>query len=515
MGVENNMDISKNASQNNFFSFRPFALLVLFITAFPIQSLAQNGAGIPGSPTMIKLNKEWRPMHESEAKQRGRDRFNKNKYGMFIHWGLYSQVGGVWKGKTMEEEGNGPLVAEWVMRRKEIPRTEYAKLADTFNPDNFDAKEWVAIAKAAGMKYIVITSKHHDGFALFDSAVSDFNAVDGTPFGRDIIQELSEASKEAGIAFGVYYSHALDWRDGGDAGWKDHAPENPLMQRALFINHFDPSPLSFKDYIDKKSLPQVRELIARYELSQIWFDTPVYIPPEYSLEFYKTVYDANPEILVSQRVGNGFGDIGTPGDNVIPSEASANTWEGIATTNHSWGYKSYDNDWKSPVELLYWLVENVSKGGNFLLNVGPDGSGTIPAESVNSLRTVGSWLKVNGEAIYDTNPWEVNHEGPTQLDVRSPEYKKNAKKLLDFKSNDFWFTEKSGKVYVIALARPETAKIAIQSLHGKPVQSIRVLGESGKVSWSQGEQSLDVSLPALESTTTGYVLEVTFQTKTK
>ena len=212
----------------------------------------------------------------------------------------------------------------------------------------FDADEWVAIAQAAGMNYMVITSKHHDGFALFDSEVSDYNIVDATPFGRDVIKELEEATKKAGMSFGVYYSHSVDWHDGGDGGYKDYVTDPPT--RWLMANTWDPHPRSYEEYLDVKALPQTQELLDNYDLSQIWFDFPAYIPEERSIQFYKTVYDANPEILVNSRVGNDFGDIGVPGDNIIPSESSDNTWEGIATTNHSWGYKSYDNDWKSPIE---------------------------------------------------------------------------------------------------------------------------------------------------------------------
>ena len=337
--------------------------VVIFLLGYSASFLAAagvNGSGIPGSPEMVKLHKQWKPLNSSSAKQRGRERFNANKYGMFIHWGLYSQCGGVWKGERMEEGGTGPKVAEWIMRRKEIPREEYATLADSFNPTKFDADEWVSIAKAAGMKYMVITSKHHDGFALFDSKVSDFNAVKATPFGRDVIRELEQACERGGIAFGVYYSHALDWRDGGDSGMKDFCYDDPPKQ-AMFVNNFDPAAITFSDYITNKSLPQVEELVSNYNLSEIWLDTPIYIPPDFSFKFYTTIYRANPEILVSQRIGNEFGDIGTPGDNVIPDEASENTWEGIATTNNSWGFKSYDKDWKSPQETLFWLLEKDRK----------------------------------------------------------------------------------------------------------------------------------------------------------
>ncbi|WNC68213.1 alpha-L-fucosidase [Thalassotalea nanhaiensis] len=468
-----------------------------------------EGSGIPCSTEMKTLTQEWKELNSSAAKQKGRDRFNKNKYGMFIHWGLYSTFGGVYKGEKMEDGGTGPRVAEWIMRRKEIPRAEYEKHAKNFNPQKFNADEWVAIAKAAGMKYIVMGSKHHEGFAMFDSKVSDFNIVDATPFGRDAIKEMEIAAKKAGLDFGVYYSNALDWRSGGDSGLKDYGPAPGIKaRRALFVNNFDPSPVSYDDYIKNKSLPQVKELLANYDLSQIWFDTPIYIPPKHSMEFYQTVYEANPEILVNARIGNGFGDIGTPGDNVIPDKASSNTWEGIATTNHSWGFKSYDTDWKSPKETLYWLIANVSKGGNFLLNVGPDSDGVIPKESADILKQVGQWLTVNGEAIYDSKPWKVGHEGPTKISMKGTKHRSENKVTFDFKENDFWFTQKENKLYVVSFKKPEANNISVKSLKGLDIKNIKVLGQEGEVTWKNASDAVAIKLPNLVNQTIGYALEV-------
>ena len=488
--------------------FIGFTVLAAFA---PLCSHATGpwGSGVPGSPEMLELEAKWRPMATSAAKQRGHQRFKENKYGMFIHWGLYSTLGGVYKGKKMSEGGTGPLVAEWIMRRKEIPRAEYAKLANGFNPVLFDADEWVAVAKAAGMRYMVITSKHHDGFALFDSEVSEFNAVDATPFGRDIIRELEQACKRAGIDFGVYYSHALDWRDGGDSGIKDYGPAKP--KKKVFANYFDPAPVKFDEYIANKALPQVRELVANYELTEVWFDTPIYIPAQDSFDFYKTVYDANPETLVNQRIGNHFGDFGIPGDNVIPDAISEHAWECVATTNNSWGYKSYDDDWKSPIEILYWLVANASKGGNLLLNVGPDGNGVIPPEAVASLHAVGDWLKVNGEAIYGSKPWRVDHEGSANLRMEGTEHRRKAKADLrfDFGDDDFWFTEKDNKVYVIALGSPEGRTVLVKSLKGEPILKVRLLGRWwGRLKWRETGEGIEVQLPKLKKGRIGYVLEV-------
>ena len=471
-----------------------------------VYAAGVNGSGIPGSPEMIKFQALWKTMNASVDKQIGIDRFNENKYGMFIHWGLYSQCGGIWKGKRMEDGGNGPLVAEWIMRRKEIPRKEYAKLAKTFNPIKFDPDEWASIAKEAGMNYMVITSKHHDGFALFDSKIDDFNVVQATPFKRDIIRELEGACKKQGIAFGVYYSHALDWRSGGDSGMKDYGPENPKQN--LFPNYFDPSPVKFDDYITNKSLPQVKELVNNYDLTEVWLDTPIYIPPHHSFSFYKEIYEANPQILVNQRVGNGFGDIGIPGDNIIPDKASDTTWEGIATTNNSWGFKSYDVDWKSPKETLYWLIANVSKGGNFLLNVGPDGSGIIPPKSVENLLEVGKWLKVNGQAVYGTRPWKVVHEGPTDIIIKGTSHRSKSGFVFDFKPDDFWFTKKDNKVYVIALSKPKDNRILIKSLKGTAVSKISILGISEEIVWKKKVSGLEITLPNMPNSSLGYALEI-------
>lgn len=468
-----------------------------------------EGSGIPCSSKMKELTAQLEKLTSSVDKQRGREKFNKNKYGMFIHWGLYSSLGGIYKGKKMEDGGTGPTIAEWIMRRKEIPRSEYEKLAKDFNPQHFNAHEWVALAKAAGMKYIIMGSKHHEGFAMFKSQVSDFNIVDATPFGRDPIKEMEIAAKKAGLDFGVYYSNSLDWRDGGDGGMKDYGPGPGIKpRRAPMPNNWDPAPVSFDDYIENKSIPQVKELLANYDLSQIWFDTPIYIPPEHSMAFYKTVYQANPEILVNARIGNGFGDIGTPGDNVIPDKASSNTWEGIATTNHTWGYSSYDHDWKSSKELLYWLVENVSKGGNFLLNVGPDGQGVIPTESADILKKVGQWLAVNGEAIYGSKPWDVNHEGPTKIDMKGTKYRQDNQVTFDFTDKDFWFTEKENKLYAISFAWPKNNKVLVASLHGQNIKSIRILGQKGSVQWKQAEAGIEITLPTNTNQEPGYTLEV-------
>jgi alpha-L-fucosidase len=457
---------------------------------------------------MLNLRAEWLVMNQSLPKQKARERFNERKFGMFIHWGLYAIPGGIWKGQRMEEGNSGPQVAEWIMRTKEISREEYGELAEQFNPARFDAREWVDIARSAGIKYLVITAKHHDGFALYESDVSHFNSVDGTPFGRDIIRELEQACQAAGLGFGVYYSHNLDWRHGGNGGLLDYAPENP--ERLHFANFFDPSPTPYDEYIRDFSLPQVRELLTRYKLSLIFFDTPLYIPPKYSFAFYKQVYGANPEILVTERIGNGFGDVGTPGDNKLPDAIQEQATEVIATTNNSWGYKSYDTDWKSPSELLYLMLSSVSRGANFLLNVGPDGQGEIPPGAVAALKDVGDWMAKNGDAIYGTTAWVNAQEGPTRVAFEGTDKRMQEGFNATFSPDDFWFTRKGNTVYAIALARPASKVARIRSLSGLPIKNIRVLGESGPVTWHDTGEYIETHLPSFHDDTIGYALEISF-----
>jgi alpha-L-fucosidase len=464
-----------------------------------------------GEKNLTKETEEFgirrREMTDSASKQAGRRRFHRNTYGMFIHWGLYSIPGGIWNGEKMEDGGEGPCVAEWIMRRKGISRAEYARLADQFNPTAFDADAWVSIAKAAGMKYIVITAKHHEGFALFKS-FDAFNAVDATPFGRDIIAELHAACARHGIDFGVYYSHSLDWRAGGDGGMKSFGPSNnPICPK--FPNYFDPSPVPFHDYIKNKSLPQVCELTENYPgLCEIWFDTPLYIPPEYSFEFYRYVYERQPGMLVSERVGNDMGDILIPGDNTIPEAVEKQPWECIATTNNSWGYNCYDQDWKSPREILFWLISAVARGGNLLLNLGPLSTGELPAEAVENITVIGDWLKINGEAVYDAKPWDVAHEGPTKAIINSTEQRKQDGFKAVFTSDDFFFTCRGNRVFAISLIPPEPRDITIRSLAGKPVKAVRLLGYDAPLKWRSVREGINVALPVGNLHKLGAVIDV-------
>jgi alpha-L-fucosidase len=308
------------------------------------------------------------------------------RFGMFIHWGLYSQDGCFYKGT------NGG--SEHMMQRLKIPLADYAKIADDFNPVSFNADEWAGIAKNAGMKYMVITSKHHDGFAMYDSESSDYNIVKRTPWHRDPVAELAEACRKQGLKFGVYYSLGRDWAD----------PDVPTRDgyRSNTWDYPDESKKDFSKYFARKVKPQITELLTHYgPIAVLWFDTPEEITAAESQELVDLIHKLQPDCIINSRVGHGLGDYGVQ-EQKIPGAGDVKPWETCMTLNGHWGYFKGDEKWKPASIVVSNLVDIISKGGNYLLNVGPTGQGVIPAGAVNDLQKVGAWMQVNGESIYGT-----------------------------------------------------------------------------------------------------------------
>ena len=316
-------------------------------------------------------NKEW---------------FKQAKFGMMVHWGLYSIPAGEWKGQRMEEIG------EWIQQKYRIPNAEYAALAKIFNPIYFDADEWVKLAKDAGMQYIVVTSKHHDGFAMYKSNVSSYNVVDATPFGRDVIGEIAEACSRQNMKLGLYYSQDLDWNHPHGGGYT--LGKCWCGDRAYLTNNWDFPEDDKKDYsicFEEKIKPQVKEILTQYgDLCLVWFDVPATIRPEQTDELYNLVKKYQPDCLINSRIGNGYGDYISFEDNEITDkDMGEKLFECPATLNDTWGYKSFDLNWKSADEVIRLKNHLNERGVNYLLNVGPDYLGRIPAPSCDILREVG------------------------------------------------------------------------------------------------------------------------------
>ena len=311
------------------------------------------------------------------------------RFGMFIHWGLYAQPAGEWNGKEI------PGISEWIMLRAKIPVKDYEKIAETFNPVKYDAEAWVRLAKSAGMKYIVITSKHHDGFAMFHSLASKYNIYDATPFKRDPLKELADECKKNGIRLGFYYSQAQDW----------HEPGGSYSGMEQGIPHWDPDLKrdSLMNYINGKALPQVKEILENYGgLDILWWDTPIGMTEE-AAQVLQNEADKYPDLITNNRLYRPWpGDFSTPEQHVPPTGLDYD-WEVCMTMNTSWGYKWYDNNWKSTRNLIQMLVDIASKGGNLLLNVGPTAEGLIPDSSVVRLNQIGIWMQQNSESIYGTS----------------------------------------------------------------------------------------------------------------
>jgi len=342
---------------------------------------------------------------ETKAERNNRMKWwREARFGMFIHWGLYAVPAGEYKGQRSTRIG------EWIMEWANIPRTEYEKFAPQFNPIKYDAAEWVRIAKNAGMKYIVITSKHHDGFSMYDSGVSNYDIVDSTPYKKDLMKALADETKRQGLKFCFYYS-IVDWHHPsqyGDAAGKDPTAGHRKTQMR---------PNGKEEYV-KYMKAQLSELIKNYDPAVLWFDGEWqdWWAEEDGIDLYQFARGLKPDIIINNRVGKGrkgmegmnktdreySGDFGTPEQQIPANGLPCVDWESCMTMNTTWGYKFYDDKWKTSETIIRNLIDIASKGGNYLLNVGPTAEGLIPQPSVERLAEVGNWMKANGESIYGT-----------------------------------------------------------------------------------------------------------------
>lgn len=403
-----------------------------------------------GQGGVIRFGMAQRPGASSDPRL---DWFREARFGMFIHWGLYAIPAGRWKGQAI------PGIGEWIQLRARIPNAEYEQLAKQFNPTKFDAEAWVSLAKRAGQKYLTITAKHHDGFCMYDSKVTEYDVVDATPFGRDPMKELAEACQRHGIKLCFYYSQTQDWHhpDGHANDWD-----------------FDPSKKDFDGYVREYVKPQVRELLTQYgPIGLIWFDTPLIISRELSQELVDLVHEIQPACLVNGRIGNDIGDYAETRDNVVPEDLIEADWENPATINDTWGFKSDDHNWKSTETLIQKLVDIVSKNGNYLLNVGPTADGVIPQPSVERLEAMGRWLETHGESVYGTGA------GPLQ--------------------GLAWArtTAKPGTVYLHVFDWPAGGTLTVPALPQK-VTAARLLADpsAGPLTVSEGADGLTIQGPA-------------------
>lgn len=400
--------------------------------------------------------------------------FTDAKFGMFVHFGLYSIPGGVWDGRKMGRND----YAEWIRYQLDWPqnpdgmtRPVYDSLLKQFNPVKFDADAWIREAKNAGMKYFIITSKHHDGFALWDSKVSDYNVVKATPFRRDILRELRDACKKYDIKFGFYYSHWLDWDVGAPPPWPE-IKEDPVLKQ--------PTQAEYDVYWHKKCLPQVKELMDGYAPDIFWFDSwgnarKKFLTPERLSELITLIRKNKPDCLINGRIGTDRGiDYLSMGDNEFPKNKIHRPWETNATLNHSWGFSKIDFKWKPATQILRSIVDNVSRGGNVQYNVGPTGEGEFQPAAIRRLREIGAWFEVNGDAVY----------GTTASSLPEPKWGRLTEKTVTdaHRLNAFVYSPKGGSELVI-----EGQKTAPTDAY--------VLETHEKVKFSVTENGLKFTLP--------------------
>ena len=416
------------------------------------------------------------------------------RFGLFVHWGLYSVAAGDWKGHLYK--GN-----EHFMLYERIPWKEYSdSFATKLNPTKFNAETWIKAVKGAGMKYIVVTAKHHEGFAMYNSPSSDYNIVKASPYHKDPMKELAAACKKYDIKLCFYYSLGRDWADpdvptnwptkGGRSNTWDYPNEDGKV---------------FDKYFRRKVIPQVTELLTQYgPIGVLWFDTPELIAADESKELRTLINKLQPNCIINQRIGNGQGDFNVSEQSLgKDSSAVIKPWESCITISKGWGYNRHDSTFKSPEVLVRNLIEVASASGNLLLNVGPSAEGEIPKKSLDRLAAVGKWMSINGEAIYGTHAWKVQGEKTIAEKVTEKE-KPSANTMKDVLNDatsqktpaDIRFTAKNNVVYVFARSWKDAA-VKVQSLASQTasIKTVELLGYKGELSWSQDNDALQITIP--------------------
>ena len=396
------------------------------------------------------------------------------KFGLFIHWGVYSVPAGFYHEKPV------PGIGEWIMNKGKIPMAEYQQFAKEFNPVKFDADAWVKAAADAGMKYIVITSKHHDGFAMFETKASPWNIVQASPYGHDPLKALAAACRKYGLKLGFYYSQAQDWNNGGAAsgGKWDPAQEH-----------------SMDDYIDQVAVPQVKEICSNYGEfpAVIWWDTPTGMNTNRARKLYEAVHALKPNVIQNNRLGGGFrGDTETPEQKIPARGFPGRDWESCMTMNDTWGFKSNDNHWKSAATIIRNLCDIASKGGNYLLNVGPTSEGLIPQPSLERLAEVGKWMKVNGEAIYGTKATPFGDELGTAVKAKDG----YGRDTLVSSANDWRCTTKPGAIYLIIFKWPADGKFELPALKTLVRKASLLAAPQQPIAVDQAATGVTLTLPA-------------------
>jgi len=399
--------------------------------------------------------------------------FTDSRFGMFIHWGVYSGAEGIWKGEKLRYDND---YAEWIFYRNRIDRNEYTGLLERFDWEEINPEEWVLLAKEAGMKYVTITAKHHDGFALWDSKVSDYDVAEFTHPKRDIIKELSEACKKHGLKLGLYYSHWVDWEHPN--GW-DHSKEI-----------YGITDKQYNQYWQEKVIPQMRELLTGYgEIGIFWFDMWIHhsntvVTKEQLLQLKGLIRELQPDCLVNSRLGLSIEedsdiDFKTLGDNQLGRKKEEFPWQSPATVAHSWGFHALEDQWKSTTTLLHSLINNVSLNGNLMLNIGPRANGDVPFEISQRLRDIGNWLAVNGESIYGSQAFDLVKD---QHDWGKITCKKQTNGMT--------------KLYLHVYNWPLNKKLPVTGIKGRPLRAYLLADkQKSAIPFSKNEVFTSLELP--------------------